>query len=308
MKKIITTALIAVMVLSAVVLVSCGSGESKDKDISDSKYVGKWKIASIELQTESTDFDKDWIIELKGDGTGISESMGETENFTWELTDDGFTTSGDLNLDFTEDGDNIVGDLFGAKLVFERYTGEEEKEETEEESENEEAAEPTRFYGGYGYMGDDPVVGAVYEYVATEIAKSYEIDKDTISIPVVCIVDKVENEDGTVDVAGEFQIYNYKLDGDTLLTQSGGSHPGKMHLVKDGEFYKVESFDAVEDGSDYEPSAKKIFGDKYDKFVKASSNDKKMNRLRTKAIKNYVQATGINATQYQDEGWDPVKL
>ena len=119
---------------------------------------------------------------------------------------------------------------------------------------------------------------------------------------------KVENEDGTVDVAGEFQIYNYKLDGDTLLTQSGGSHPGKMHLVKDGEFYKVESFDAVEDGSDYEPSAKKIFGDKYDKFVKASSNDKKMNRLRTKAIKNYVQATGINATQYQDEGWDPVKL
>lgn len=214
MKKIITLFLIAVMALSALTLVSCGGGEKKNEDLSDSK----------------------------------------------------------------------------------------------DEEESEEAAEPTRFYGGYGYMGDDPVEGAVYEYVATVIPKDYDVADDMVSIPVVCIVDKVENEDGTVDVMGEFQVYNYTVDGDTLKMQSGGSHPGKIHLVKDGEFYKAESFEAVEDGSEYEPSAKRIFGDKYEEFAKVSSDDKKMEELRKETIKNYVQATGLKVTQYQDEGQDPVKL
>ncbi len=181
-------------------------------------------------------------------------------------------------------------------------------ERPSEEGESEEAAEPTRFYGGYGYMGDDPVEGAVYEYAATVLPEQYNVDKDTISIPVVCIVDKVENEDGTVDVAGEFQVYNYTVDGDTLKMQSGGSHPGKIHLVKDGEFYKADGFDAVEDGGGFESSAKEIFGDKYEEFIKVSSDDEKIDALRKEAVQNYVQATGLEVTQYQDEGSDPVKL
>ncbi len=297
MKRIISTVLIAVMILSAIALTSCGGG-SKKEDLSDSKYVGTWKIAALEFQEESEDFDEDWTIEIKGDGTGQSIAQGETQDFTWEPTDDGFKTKGDLKLDFTEDGDNIIADLFGARLVFERQSG----------GESEEAAEPTRFYGGYGYMGDDPVEGAAYEYVAIAFPEQYEIDEDTISIPVVCIIDKVENEDGSVDVAGNYQIYNYKVEGDTLKMQSGGSYPGKIHLVKDGEFYTGESFEAVEDGGSFEPSAKEIFGDKYDEFMKVYSDDKKMEDLRKEAVANYVQATGLKVTQYQDEGQDPVKL
>ena len=304
MKKIISLVLVAVMALSAIVLVSCGGGEKKDVDLSDSKYVGTWKIGSIELQEESEDFDEDWIIELSADGTGKSIAQGETDNFTWEPTDNGFKTKGDLKLDFTDDGDRIIADLFGARLVFEKQTG----EESEETDENEEAAQPTRFYGGYGYMGDDPVEGAVYEYMATEVSKEYEPGDDLVSIPVVCIVDKVENEDGTVDVSGAFQVFNYKVDGDTLKTESGGSHPGKMHLVQDGDLYKVESFEVVADGSDFDQSAKEIFGDKYEEFSKVNSDDKKMEELRKEAIKGYVQATGSDITQYQDYGQEPVKL
>ena len=181
-------------------------------------------------------------------------------------------------------------------------------EEAQSEDINEETAAPTMFWGGYGYMGDDPVEGAVYEYVATDIAQEYEPEEGTISIPAIYIVDRVENEDGSVDVTGEFEIYNYTVDGDTLLTQSGGSHPGKMHLVPDGDYYKVESFEAVEDGSGFIESAKAILGDKYDEFMKISSDDETMNNVRIETIKNYVQATGLAVTQYQDFGWDPVKL
>ena len=81
-----------------------------------------------------------------------------------------------------------------------------------------------------------------------------------------------------------------------------------MHLVKDGDKYKVESFEAVGDGSEFEPTAKAIFGEKYDEFMKVSSDEETMNSLRTETIKNYVQATGIDVTQYQDYGWDPVEL
>lgn len=185
---------------------------------------------------------------------------------------------------------------------------EETTTEATSEDINEETAARTMFYGGFGYMGEDPVVGAVYEYMATVVAQEYEPGEDLVSIPVVCIVDQVENEDGTVDVLGNFQIYNYKVKGDTLETESGGTHPGKMHLVPDGDYYKADSFEQVADGSDFDSSAKEIFGDKYDDFMKVYSDDKTMNDLRTQAIRDYVQATGLEVTQYQDYGWDPVQL
>ena len=119
MKKIISLGLITAMVLSAAALVSC-SGGSKKADCSDSKYVGTWKVASMELQEASEDFDEDWTLELKADGTGISKTKEETDDFTWEPTDNGFKTKGGVTLDFTEDGDRIVGNLFGVKLVFDR--------------------------------------------------------------------------------------------------------------------------------------------------------------------------------------------
>jgi len=182
----------------------------------------------------------------------------------------------------------------------------------EEAASPDDAAAPTVFYGEYGYMGDDPVEGAVYEYAATVLPEGYDVSDDMVSIPVVKIIDKVENEDGSVDVSGIFEIYNYTVEGDTLMNQSGGSHPGKMHLVKDEEAqveaYKVESFDPVGDGSEFEPTAKKIFGDSYDAFMEALSDDDALAALRTEIVKNYVEATGLEVTKYQDYGWDPVDI
>ena len=175
----------------------------------------------------------------------------------------------------------------------------------------EETAAPTFNAGEYGYAGTDPVEAEVYEYMADEVSEQYGIDDDTvISIPVVSIVNRVDNADGSVDIYGDFQVYNYTVEGDTLKCISGGDHPGKMHIVKDddGDEYEVASFEQVGDGSEFEPTAKKIFGDKYEDFVKVQSDDKGMEKLRAEAIAVYVKTMGLKVTKYQDEGWDPVDI
>ena len=160
----------------------------------------------------------------------------------------------------------------------------------------------------YGYTGEDPVEAAVYEYVATTIAGNFEIEEGMVSIPTVSIVDRIENEDGTIDVTGDFWIDNYTIEGDTLVDQSGGNFPGKMHIVMDGDAYKVDSFEAVGDGSEFEPTAREIFGDSYDKFMEVYSNEDARAELRTQTIANFVKANNLEVTKYQDYGWDPVEL
>lgn len=160
-----------------------------------------------------------------------------------------------------------------------------------------------------GYTGDDPAIGATYEYMADEIAEQYGVDDDTIhSIPAILIVDKKEGTGGQTDVYGEFEVYNYTIEGDTLKCVSGGSYPGVMHVVKDEEDYEVQSFDQVADGGNFEPSAREIFGDNYDAFMKVYSDDEEKNKVRTQTVSDYVKANGLKVTKYQDEGWDPVEL
>ncbi len=118
MKKIITLTLITVMAFSMLVLVSCGGGGQED--LSESKYVGTWKISKLSFADESGQFDEDWTLEINGDGTGKSITAEETDDFTWKPTSGGFKTKGGLELTFKDEDEYITGDLFGIKLYFER--------------------------------------------------------------------------------------------------------------------------------------------------------------------------------------------
>ena len=106
----------ALVVLCALVLAACGGGS---KDYSDSKYVGTWKMAKMELRDESADFDDEWEITLNADGSGKSYTEDGTDDFDWEPTDNGFKTSGALNVTFTDDGERIRTNVIGVDLVFE---------------------------------------------------------------------------------------------------------------------------------------------------------------------------------------------
>ena len=55
---------------------------------------------------------------INGDGTGTIDDGEEVSEFTWEPTDEGFKTKGDMKLKFKDDGDNIKAKILGADLTF----------------------------------------------------------------------------------------------------------------------------------------------------------------------------------------------
>ena len=63
-----------------------------------------------------------------------------------------------------------------------------------------------------------------------------------------------------------------------------------------------------EDGSRYLPTAKKIFGDKFDAFKTINSDEKNRERLRAEGLATYAKKNGLAVTLYQDYGWPAKKL
>ena len=179
-------------------------------------------------------------------------------------------------------------------------------EETAEPEATTPAEEPAVDGAAYGYAGTDPVEAAVYKYVVEELGKNY--DASDASIPVMQIVNVDDSDPNNVVVYGDFWINNYNIDGDTLSCVSGGDYPGVMHVSKDGDAYTVSSFDMVADGSGFEASAKELFGDNYDAFMKVYSDDVTRAEQRTATVSDYVSLNGLEVTQYQDYGWDPVQI
>lgn len=181
------------------------------------------------------------------------------------------------------------------------------KEEAAVEEENvaieDTESEPEVDGTAYGYAGSDPVEAAVYKYLAEEVSKDY--DDAEVHIPTVNIVHIDFTPKDEILVYGDFWIENYNVEGDTLKCVSGGHYPGMMQVSKD---YVVTDFKQAADGEDFDSSAKEIFGDHYDDFMKIYSDSDLRNELRKVTVTDYVNLNGLSVTQYQDEGWDPVEI
>lgn len=143
-------------------------------------------------------------------------------------------------------------------------------------------------------------------YIVDTFGKQY--DKAEVCIPQQMVVATDESDDKDVKVWGDFWVFNYNISGDTLKTASCGSYPGLMHLKKVDNGYEVTAFDAVGDGSQFVPTAKKIFGDKYEAFMKMYSNDMERSKSRTQGIAKYAKAHNLKVTMYQDMGSPAVML
>jgi len=147
---------------------------------------------------------------------------------------------------------------------------------------------------------------AVDQYIVDTFGKQYA--QAEVCIPQHIVVATDESNDQDIKVWGDFWVFNYSVASDTLKTASGGSHPGLMHLKKSDKGYEVTAFDQVGDGSQFEPTAKKIFGDKYDAFMKTHSNEKEREQNRAQGIAKYAKSHDLKVTMYQDYGWPAVKL
>ncbi|MDD6195323.1 hypothetical protein ACTQ56_08730 [[Clostridium] aminophilum] len=187
----------------------------------------------------------------------------------------------------------------GASSVSTAENRMEESSSAAREEKNAKAALPA-----YEYPGPELYYTVLYDYMAKELGQYFDAADVGIPCPVIIYEDESNKED--IRVYGDFQFYNYSLDGDTLKTESGGSFPGCIHIKSTDRGYEVTGFDRVEDGSGFTASAKKIFGSHYDAYI--SRDEKEAEKTRAQIIANYVAANGLAITQYQDYGWDPVKL
>ena len=67
MKKILSIALVTILVFSALALTACGGSSGSGKtDLSDSKYVGTWTNTGISMGTESGKLDVEFTLVIKG--------------------------------------------------------------------------------------------------------------------------------------------------------------------------------------------------------------------------------------------------
>jgi hypothetical protein len=147
---------------------------------------------------------------------------------------------------------------------------------------------------------------AIDRYLANEFGKHYAEGEHCVPLHPIVTVDERNGED--ILVWGDFWVFNYNQVGDTLKCVSGGSHPGLMHIRQTEKGFEVTGFDQVEDGSNNLPSAKRIFGDKYDAFHAINSDAEAREKLRAEGLGAYAMKHNLGATMYQDDGWPAKKL
>lgn len=142
---------------------------------------------------------------------------------------------------------------------------------------------------------------ALNNYLADSIGSHYAPGEVCIPCPTVVASSPQDNE--SLRVLGDFWVFNYNVVGDTLKTVSGGSHPGAMILKKTDNGYVVTSFEQVEDGSNFLPSAERIFGDMYMAFHGINSDEETREQMRSIFIAKYVKDNKLPVKFYQDYGW-----
>ena len=142
---------------------------------------------------------------------------------------------------------------------------------------------------------------AISDYLLREIAPYYL--QGEICVPALLIA---HEEDSCV--WGDFWVFWYKIEGDTLKTVSGGSHPGKMTLTYANNQPQVIDFERVEDGSQFMPTAQHIFGDYLDIFMNMHSNESVREAVRREQLYEYVQQHNLSVHYYQDYGWEAKEL
>ena len=142
---------------------------------------------------------------------------------------------------------------------------------------------------------------ALEKYMVDSVGVHYS--QGELCIPSIVVVETNEDNPDSLLVWGDFWAFNYNVAGDTLKTVSGGDHPGMMVVQKIDGKYKVTSFDQVEDGSRFLPSAKRIFGEWYEDFHVINSREEVREAVRARFIARYVKAQNLPVKYYQDYGW-----
>lgn len=142
---------------------------------------------------------------------------------------------------------------------------------------------------------------AIDRYLVEQIGSRYA--QGQYCVPAYSIVATADSDTADILVWGDFWVYHFNQEADTLKCVSGGSHPGLMHLCQSAKGFEVTAFDQVADGSGYQPSAQRIFGDHYNAFQAINSDEQSREQVLADRLSDYADRHGLTAHYYQHYGW-----
>ena len=147
---------------------------------------------------------------------------------------------------------------------------------------------------------------AISNYLVKEIGVQYR--QGELCIPTLMIVSAQEISADQAWVWGDFWIWWYNQEGDTLMTVSGGNHSGLMTVLQQDGKFKITSFEQTVDGAGNDASARRIFRSHYDVYQNMHSNQDVREAVRREQLQEYVRSHNLKVKYYKDYGWDAVKL
>lgn len=126
----------------------------------------------------------------------------------------------------------------------------------------------------------------------------------TIPVPVVFYVDESGDE---VQVFGNFWLFRYRLQAETLLLQSGSEMPGRFRLKKDGSAYTVTAFEQVSSSQDIRALCAEANGSVYPSLEAHYQEHDYTGQtdiayVRKIFIDRYVEKNNLTIRAYQDHG------
>ena len=147
---------------------------------------------------------------------------------------------------------------------------------------------------------------AISNYLVKEIGMQYR--QGELCIPTLMIVSAQEISADQAWVWGDFWIWWYNQEGDTLMTVSGGNHSGLMTVLQQDGKFKITSFEQTVDGAGNDASARRIFRSHDDVYQNMHSNQDVREAVRREQLQEYVRSHNLKVKYYKDYGWDAVKL
>ena len=226
------------------------------------------------------------------------EVTEETENETAETEEDAGQT--DETAETEENTEQTVTD--GGEIVWQDMTGEEVVEETTEQAAEVTQEETVSADAGllwtYQYVG----VPNIYKQTMCDWLNAYHAGSEpsgTGMIPALS-VSKIDDSDANdIRIYGRFLISDYALSGTTLVDRRDELLVGCFHLQKVSDTEYLVTMMETLDPNDIAGTAKVLAaGDGQLESELLSGKIKA--ELRTKYIKDFVEAYSIGADRYQD--------
>ena len=156
------------------------------------------------------------------------------------------------------------------------------------------------------YRREQAVRDAVAAYLVEELGEQYR--HSDLCVPLLMMVDVEETDSVTASVWGDFWIFWYRVSGDTLYTESGDNHAGRMTLRKQNGRLEVTAFEQTEDGAGNEASARRIFGNRFVTYRNIHSRPEVREAARQEQLREFASRQGLTLRFYQDAGWETVKF